>query len=374
MDSLASFFDTTQEFNLPFVVYRKPNEDRVLSFCQKNASLYAVKDFDEEGFVFAPFDTKCPPILFPTSHCNKQEFDFIEEVSSLPKKKVQSSEEERQRHLQLVKEGIKAIQGSEMQKVVLSRKHIEKIQSGTTSLKTFKRLLNTYPNAFVYCWYHPKVGLWMGATPETLLSVKNRRLETMALAGTQTYVGQENVTWGHKEKEEQALVTQSIVENLSPLVDQGLSINGPFTSRAGSLLHLKTEISAPVDLTKLSLKKVIASLHPTPAICGFPKELAQQFIAQKEGYDRSFYTGYLGELNYKETKTRSSSRRNVENRAYKSIHTTSSLFVNLRCMQWIGAEAHIYVGGGITAGSMPESEWLETENKMATMYAILDTE
>ncbi len=375
MDSLASFFNTSEDLNLPFVVYRKPGEDKVFSFSQKDASLYTVKGFDEEGFVFAPFDTKCAPILFPASHCKKQEFYFKEDIGSLLKKEVQSSEEERQRHVQLVKEGIKAIHESEMQKVVLSRKHTERLQSGATTLKTFQRLLSTYTNAFVYCWYHPKIGLWMGATPETLLSVKNRRLETMALAGTQAYIEGKDPIWGHKEKEEQALVTKSIVENLAPLVDQELSIKGPFTSRAGSLVHLKTEISAPINLTKLSLQKVVHSLHPTPAICGLPKEQAQEFINQMEGYDRGFYTGYLGELNCKEIKTRPSSRRNEENRAYKSVHTTTSLFVNLRCMQWVGVdEAHIYVGGGITAGSEPESEWLETENKMAIMYAILETD
>ena len=51
-------------------------------------------------------------------------------------------------------------------------------------LEVYNKLMNQYPNAYVYVWFHPKVGLWMGATPETLLKVSDNDFKTMALAGT----------------------------------------------------------------------------------------------------------------------------------------------------------------------------------------------
>ncbi|MEM6517510.1 MAG: chorismate-binding protein, partial [Bacteroidota bacterium] len=112
-------------------------------------------------------------------------------------------------------------------------------------------------------------------------------------------------------------------------------------------------------------------LHPTPAVCGFPKLDAKQFILENENYNRQYYTGFLGELNFKNRRTRNTNRRNVENSAYGSFRLESDLFVNLRCMQIIKNEAHIYVGGGVTRDSTPEKEWEETTNKAATMMDVL---
>src|SRR5690606_40781440 len=44
--------------------------------------------------------------------------------------------------------------------------------------------------------------------------------------------------------------------------------------------------------------KVTEALHPTPALCGYPKEAAQTFILENEGYERAYYGGYLGEWNF----------------------------------------------------------------------------
>ena len=191
----------------------------------------------------------------------------------------------------------------------------------------------------------------------------------MALAGTQAFKGTMEVFWGHKEKEEQAIVTKAIVENLEASVET-LSLSGPMTVKAGNLLHLKTTISG--NLKNAGLALLLNSLHPTPAVCGFPRQVAKEFILQNEGYDRTFYTGYLGELNLQETKTRNTNRKNVENNAYGSVKKVSNLFVSLRCMQMTKEqEAVLYIGGGITKDSNPEAEWQETVQKAKTMKQIL---
>lgn len=372
MDSLHSFFEKAQASDLPFVVYRKPGEQITQAYCQKDKTLYLVEDYTEEGFVFAPFDTQKAAVLFPASHSDHLEFESSDVLENHTAKRAIETTVDRQRHITLVQKGVAAIAAGKMEKVVLSRKHTVLLKN-KNPYTTTQNLLLKYPDAFVYCWYHPAVGLWLGATPETLLTIKNRRLETMALAGTQVYKGTSDVVWGAKEKKEQELVTQAIVQNLSPLLDTALAIEGPVTSQAGRLLHLKTTLKAIFNSTSTSLKSILGALHPTPAICGLPRAKAKAFIEDHEGYDRNYYTGYLGELNHKETLNRSRSKRNMENRAYQAIKKTTSLYVNLRCMQWIDNECYVYVGGGITAASSPEKEWEETVNKLGTMYNILET-
>ena len=252
---------------------------------------------------------------------------------------------------------------------MLSRK--QKINHNYESpVSIFKRLLDSYTTAFVYCWYHPKVGLWLGATPETLLSVENRKLYTMSLAGTQKKEDTLDVSWGAKEIEEQQLVTDTIVYNLKDIVDN-LQVSETHTHQAGTLLHLKTDITAIVHDSDTKLASIIKALHPTPAVCGLPKLEARDFIIANENYDRSFYTGFLGELNIKTEKKRASTRRNVENLAYGAVKKHTTLYVNLRCMEVDAQGAQLYVGGGITTSSQPVLEWEETVNKLQTIAAVL---
>jgi isochorismate synthase len=133
---------------------------------------------------------------------------------------------------------------------------------------------------------------------------------------------------------------------------------------------LKTSISGKVkpDL----LPDIIVRLHPTPAVCGLPKESSKSFILENENYDREFYTGFLGELNFTSEKKRNSNSRNVENGAYRAIKKSTELFVNLRCIQIVDALAFIYVGGGVTKDSDSEKEWEETINKSHTMLRVLN--
>lgn len=370
MHTLKTFFETTLDQDLPFVVYRKPGAVVVKAFKQHDKTLHYLSDFTEQGFVFAPFDTQRPTILFPSDQLERYTFSIPNDTGLSNAVSQTQNDIEKQRYLDLVKLGIRAIQEGKMEKVVLSRKQNTPLNN-QNPYPAISRLLLKYPAAFVYCWYHPEVGLWLGATPETLLTIKNRQLETMALAGTQTYTGSVDVAWGDKEKREQELVTEAIVQNLKPLFNAQPHIQGPYTSRAGNLLHLKTTIKVPLEKSKTPIKTIIQALHPTPAICGYPKAAAKSFITANENYDRAYYTGYLGELNIKETTSRSRDKRNIENQAYHTIKTTTSLFVNLRCMQWQDNQASIYVGGGITAASIPEQEWEETVNKLQTMHTIL---
>ncbi|MDD7886176.1 chorismate-binding protein [Flavivirga sp. 57AJ16] len=363
--------ETQYKSKLPFVAYRKPNETRVNGLLQQTSDLYFTSDFTEKGFVFSPFDDTEKTVLIPFGNSENIQVDFVSEDhgTSVKEKRFEIIENlsEKQQHLNLIKKGIAAISDNEFKKVVLSRQESISI-SEPDPVAVFKNLL-AYKSAFVYCWYHPKVGMWLGATPETLIKIEGSRFSIMALAGTQDYKGTLDVLWQDKEKQEQQFVTDFIIDNLRSSVER-FKVSDVETVKAGNLLHLKTMISAQLK-SESNLKKVISLLHPTPAVCGLPKPSAKQFILDNEHYHRAFYTGFLGELNMVTQRQSRSAKRNIENRAYTTNKKSTRLYVNLRCMQLKEAKAIIYVGGGITKYSDPEREWEETVSKSLVIKNVL---
>jgi isochorismate synthase len=170
----------------------------------------------------------------------------------------------------------------------------------------------------------------------------------MSLAGTQVFEESKLVVWKPKELNEQQLVTNFIASQLKEITTD-LKIDKQETVKAGNLLHLKTKVSGKLNIQKSNLKSLIRALHPTPAVCGLPRQKANDFILANEDYHRSFYTGFLGELNLPD----------------------SLLYVNLRCMQIRNNLASIYIGGGITKDSNTKKEWEETVAKSRTMKRVL---
>lgn len=343
------------EKNKPFVAYNKPNDTLLSAFFLSNDSLQKIKDFTASGFVFAPFNEDEDAIIFPL---DKSEFinedlyykDYFIENQPVLENPCTNLKEA---HIEIVAKAISKIKEQNCKKIVISR--LEEIQlSSFDLLAVFKSLLYHYRNAFVYVWFHPKVGLWLGATPETLLHVTENSFQTMSLAGTQLFNENKKPIWKSKELEEQILVTTFIENQLKP-ISSDLKINSTETVRAGSLLHLRTKVEGELK-KNISLEKLIRALHPTPAVCGLPREESKDFILKNESYHRAFYTGFLGELNFSIG----------ENKKQKT-----TLFVNLRCMSIASNVAKVYVGGGITKDSDPEKEWLETVAKSNTMKQVL---
>lgn len=333
------------EESLPFVLYRKPGQNEIFGVFQSNNALHQSKDFMEKGFVFAPFNSEGSVILIQPDEVWEGTWRTEKQPST---EAISLDDLGKEDHIDLVKRGIKEIEKGRLKKVVLSRK-IE-VPISKSPIHIFKTLLNTYSNAFGYLFYHPKVGMWCGATPETLVKVKNKKLTTMSLAATLPYVENEEPDWGDKEIEEQQMVSEYIGDKLAHTMER-LEIDDAESVRAGNLWHLRSEVRGTL-LPNLKVKEVIRALHPTPAVCGIPTGEAAQFIQANENYKRTFYTGFLGELNLKS-------------------QGELSLFVNLRCMQLEQGKASIFVGGGITEASNPESEWIETQNKSKTMLGIL---
>lgn len=329
----------------PFVAYRKPNENKVILIAQDTDELFVFDDFSVSGYVFAPFDNNEDAYFLKPDFVCKE--DFTPSVVIDAKAVNNDSIVDKEEHIAKVKQAVETINGTDISKIVISRKE-EVFSSELDTAVLFENLLNTYSNAYVYVWYHPKVGKWMGATPETLLTVSKNVFKTMSLAGTQPYLGTLDPKWGTKEIEEQQMVSDFIKSNLEHKVDS-LEFYNVETVKAGNLLHLKTEISGRLKNSQ-DLEVLVQLLHPTPAVCGLPKNESKAYIIENEGYHRSFYTGYLGVLN---------------------MFEETSLFVNLRCFSISTNKVSLYVGGGITSSSVPENEWLETVAKSKTIKNIL---
>jgi isochorismate synthase len=350
---------------LPFVVYSKPNSNEVRAIFQKNDELHFTKDYMEKGFVFAPFDSDGSAVLLHLDEQLVADFKPEEDAKSIQGRSVDADPGQRQFHLNLVKKGIGQIEKGTFGKVVLSRKF--EMDCSQPPLSLLKRVLEIYTSAFCYLWYHPKVGMWLGATPEILLRVDNNRLTTISLAGTQAITDNDGPNWSQKEHIEQEMVTDYITQALQDKVSQ-IKKSEVQSVKAGNLWHLRTKITA---LLHNNLTMIVKALHPTPAVCGIPMQAAKDFVLEHENYDREYYTGFLGELNLKKEIGRSTHNRNWEHKSYHFIKSTTELFVNLRCMQLKDDRAIIYVGGGITSGSNPEEEWEETIAKSSTMLGVL---
>lgn len=255
-----------------------------------------------------------------------------------------------------VAKAVRAIRAGEMEKVVLSRDIGEQLSADLSPIGALEAMEQEYPGAFISLVSIPGVGTWMGASPEILVSVNEDKVfHTVALAGTQPASATESVAtaiWRQKEIEEQAMVERYILKCFKALRLRDYTEVGPRTVIAGNLMHLRTDFK--VDLKEVDFptlaSDMLALLHPTSAVCGLPKEPALQFILENEGFDRSYYSGFLGPVN-----------------STSGTH----LYVNLRCMELLEENAILYAGAGITAESNPEKEWQETQHKMQTMRRIL---
>ncbi len=203
----------------------------------------------------------------------------------------------------------------------------------------------------------------MGASPEALVQqTAEGTFKTMSLAGTQKAKDENgellpkyDIRWGQKEIEEQALVSRYIIECFKKIRLREYLETGPKTVLAGNLYHLRSDFE--VDTNALNFPELssvmLRLLHPTSAVCGVPKIPSLKFISEIEGYDRSFYSGFLGPV---------------------QVEGDTNLFVNLRTVRLKDGIATFYAGAGITEDSIPEREWEETELKCDTLLKVIAKE
>lgn len=237
-----------------------------------------------------------------------------------------------------------------LDKLVLSRYRPLPRPARFSPGRAFYHACRQYPRSYVYLCHTPQTGTWLGSTPEILLSGQAGAWHTVALAGTQPLRnGEVPLVWDDKNRREQQIVAAYIRKQLRSLAIR-FEESEPYAARAGALSHLKSDFRFVLPRQN-RLGDLLSLLHPTPAVCGLPKEEAYRFILRHEGYDRSYYSGFIGWLD---------------------PEGQSDLYVNLRCMHLSPERCTLYAGGGLLASSALEDEWQETEDKLQTMKWLLN--
>ncbi|WP_294296796.1 chorismate-binding protein [uncultured Chryseobacterium sp.] len=255
--------------------------------------------------------------------------------TSLPEDRSGFIAETQTEYLNQLENVISVIEENDLPKLVYSRRKIFRDFQKIDLKKSFDNLCQSYPNAFRYIFINGRQS-WMGAFSEVLgkFSKKTHEFETMSLAGTLPV----SESWSEKEIEEQKPVTRyirNILKNYSENIDE----SGTYDHISGNIKHLRTDFKAKIRPEDLDA--IIQELHPTPAVCGIPKEFCKENIQKLEKFPRELYAGYI----------------KIE------TEDTVHYFVNLRCAKLYQNAVHVFVGGGITAQSNPEKEWTETELK-----------
>lgn len=367
-EGLIKIHNTCISKNLPFVTFRKPQQDQSTTYIQTTPEYVQWKSIRDvsthTGFIMAPFDSRNghqyilikPDLILNSKELTKQQLDKVDGLEARPETAWMGEYPvvtERETYMDQVNAIKSSISTGAFQKAVLSR--IRVIEGAYMDLipKLFQTMCRRHPNAFVYL-FKSDDNFWMGASPEPLLRLHEGRMSTVSLAGTRPYAEKhlDISRWTWKEVLEQEYVTRYIHDVLWAFKVKDYRVSSPYVKKAGNLVHLRTDFSFEFNKIADRLWEFVDAMHPTPAVAGQPKEDAIRYIKNLEPHDRDYYTGFLGPVG-----------RDME----------IDLFVNLRCVKITPGYLSLYVGGGITLDSDPADEWDETRWKAESLLKILRT-
>ncbi len=333
-----------------FAYYRLPYADQFTCIESESAPLIldSVERVGESaGFLVAPFisDADHPIVLIRPERISYERCKTADAAAYHNKVGAITENAE---YSQIFKLFHTAVTQGRFKKLVLARsKNIETAISPENYKAIFERTYLLYPRLMIMLFSTPLTGTWIVASPEILVDGAGQNLHTIALAGTMPYA-EGYPEWSGKNKAEQNVVERYIENVITPLCTQ-VTKDGPVTMRAGNLVHLRTDFRFLLESGN-TLGKLITQLHPTPAICGIPKDDAIKFIQTNESLSRGYYSGFAGPV---------------------GINNETHLYVSLRCAKLSPSSVTLFAGGGIMPESTVQSEWLETERKMETIGNVL---
>ena len=235
---------------------------------------------------------------------------------------------------------MRAIGTENLAKVVLARQVVVSLPANLDPSHIVARLTVDNPD----CYLFSVEGL-VGASPELLVSLKNGRVRSLALAGTATDPDElESV----KISEEHRHVANSVRSVLSQhLAD--VEVTEQVIVRHGAMSHVGTRIEGPA-VPGTTVTEILADLHPTAAVAGTPTKAAMDLIREMEPRSRGRYAGPVG---------------------WMSAKGDGVFAIALRCGQIAGDRMTLFAGGGLLEGSEQDPELAETELKLAPMLAAL---
>ena len=342
-----------------FALYRFPNESEPHLVLQLEGEAERPQDGEEcSGFIFAPFsETKAIPTLLISPDIAVSGWQLIDEYTqSLNRRRTSLSNialdsphgdiDQSDTYKMAFRTFRNQLDREEYQKLVLSYSMCTPWRYSGHEDKLYMTALEKFRDSMVYLVYTRKGGRWFGCTPELLVEGYGRKWRTMSLAGTMT--SDTTIPWSAKNLHEQELVSQYIEGQLQDLRAQVIR-RGPYTTKAGRLIHLRTDFTFHTP-TPQGARHIVNLLHPTPAVCGRPKNQALNFIRSYERNQRMYYTGYLGPIN---------------------LRAETNIYVNIRCCNIRpNGKAVFFAGGGLTRDSLYISEKEEIKRKLDTLMTL----
>ena len=258
--------------------------------------------------------------------------------------------------MDVVAAAVTRIRGGELDQVVLARDLEVRFEAPLDVRWPLKRLARDYPGCWTFC-----VDGLLGATPEMLLRLCDGVATSRVLAGTLRRSGDVNMDLRKsnalersiKDVEEHGYGVRSVVDALSRHCASVDVPAAPFVLDLPNVMHLATDVRGVVadGATALGL---IASLHPSAAVCGSPTDVAMGIIGEVEGLDRGRYTGPVGWID---------------------ARGEGEWGIALRCAEvdpGDPARLRLFAGCGIVAGSRPEDELAESSAKLVPMRDALE--
>lgn len=256
--------------------------------------------------------------------------------------------------LTMIDQALSAFEQGQLKKVVLSKILNIELDKVVDIPRLLANIMGQNPNA-----YHFSVPLessmLIGASPELLIRKQGMNMFSNPLAGSAKRLqnaeadqrAAETLSKSIKDQYEHRLVVESIRSSLVDLVDNLNVPDEPSVISTPTMWHLSTEIEATLrGESTTSIFDIIKSMHPTPAMCGTPTQLAKRHIDILEPHPRGFFSGLVG---------------------WCDAQGNGEWAIAIRCAEVTGNKVALFAGAGVVSGSSPESEWLETSAKMRTM-------
>jgi len=196
----------------------------------------------------------------------------------------------------------------------------------------------------------------VGASPELLVRRRGEAVTSQPLAGTVGRSGDpdedrrlaESLLASDKERAEHRYVVDAIRDALAPF-SAALSVpETPHLMELRNVVHLATTIEGRLAADRAGCLELTAAVHPTPAVCGTPREAALQYLREEEHLRRDRYAGPVG---------------------YLDGDGDGEFWLAIRSAMIDGRDARLLAGVGIVAGSVPDDELAETQLKLQALLA-----
>ncbi len=331
-----------------------------------NAALAAAKEKQEKPIIVGliPFDIKAEAMLYVPENVQWDRASVDPVLNdSQPTPSMEVHGKDSPRYKRSVSEVVRRITEGDMDKVVLARRVTVEAEQAIDIEKVYARLCARNNAAYVYRVDLPakenqSPEVILGASPELVLGSDHRKISSFPLAGSTPRLDDpsldqkaaEMLLCSCKDLVEHSLVVQAVGKTFHRFADYVDVPSIPELVQTPVIWHLGTHITGQLR-SGVSLIELLYALHPTPAVAGWPREVAQKTISELEDFDRGHFAGLVG---------------------WMDTEGNGEWILVLRCGIINQNRATVFAGAGIVMESDPEKEHAETATKMQTFINALN--